>query len=629
MKVILRPNLDGWIQANYADMKDKLLSSWTTLRRHIQRRDIFAILLGLIPCYLLIILIDRYVVNVPFWDIWDWSVSRFALDTPFSLEDFWHLQNEHRVFLPQMIGMLIAKATSLNMIARNNVKVPIVILTYIALYLLYRSKADSRASAIVAIPFSLLTFTLAFWPSWIVPVIFATPLSTLGFLFAIWAITAITPGWRALSLAALMGYISSLSFATGNATWIVIGVLMWFVGYRQLRHYVAWGVISLSVLLPYGYDLLHSQTVIRNTPLGDLTSLLEFFLTFIGAPLAVGNYLIQIRAMTMGIVGVVGIIFLAIGIRRYIQDGLRKVLPWLGIAAWVLIGGAATALGRAALFGVEAALASRYALFQSFFWIAFVAMLVIAITEPRRSINREEHSYRFVLMDLFPIGMALIIGIGFVNTSLYKLDDEQVDDLSNRLIEGRSCLLMYQTADDGCLQLLYPSAQRIRELMPNLVARDAAFLFSREFIVDQAIVDALNPEETYQTNRLIDGESFEVIFQHPPSSLTWQFHLRENSETIHLNSGLLIDIPEQYDAPASDGVLFRITVTLDGQKVDLLEKFILPREYGQGFEPIQIDLSEYAGEAISLTFMTKAGIDENAHTNYDWAMWLSPEIIYR
>ena len=629
MKVISRLNLDRWIQAVLTNMKGKLLSSLTTFRWRIQQRDTFAILLGLIPCYLIIVLIDRYAVNVPYWDIWDLSVSRYALDVPFSFNDFWHLQNEHRIFLPQMIDMLIAKTTSLDMITRNYAKVPVVVLSYIALYTMYRRKADSRASPLIIIPFSLLTFTLAYWPAWIQPVILATPLSILSFLFAIWAITAITPGWRALILAALMGYISSLSFATGNATWIVIGVVMWFVGYRELRHYVAWGIISLSVLLPYGYDLLQSQTILRTTPIGDLSSLLDYFLAFVGAPLAVGDYLIQIRAKTMGIVGVVGIIFLAIGITRYIKDGSKKMLPWLGIAAWVLIGGAASAVGRAAIIGVEGANAPRYALLQSFFWIAFVAMMAIALTEPRRSMNREEHGYRFALMDLLPMGMALIIGIGFVNTSLYKLEDETFDDFTIQLTEGRSCLFMYQTAEDSCLQLLYPNAKRIRELMPNLVARDASFLFSRDFIVDQAIVDALSPEETYQTSRLINGETVKVIFQHPPSSLTWRFRLPKNNETILLNTGLLIDVPEHYDVPPSDGVLFRVTVTLDGQRKDLLEKFILPSEYGQGFEPIQIDLSKYRGEAISLTFMTNAGINENAHTNYDWAMWLGPELSYK
>ena len=609
-------------------MKDNLLYSLTNLRRHIQPRDTFAILLGLIPCYLLIVLIDRYAVNVPYWDIWDWSVSRYALDTPFSLGDFWFLKNEHRVFLPQIIGMLIAKSTSLDMIIRNYAKVFVAILTYGSLYILYRSRAASRASPIIAIPFSLFTFTLAFWPDWINPVILATPLSMLSFLFALWAIMAISPGWKALGLAALSALFSSLSFSTGNATWIVIGIVMWFVGYRQIRHYVTWAVISLAVLIPYSYDLFNSQSIIRNTPLGDLAGLLEFFLTFIGAPIAIGNYLIQFRAMTMGIVGIVGIIFLAIGIGRHIKDGHRKMLPWLGIAAWVLMGGAATALGRAAFIGIEGAKASRYALFQSFFWIAFVAMLAIALSEPRRSMQRDTRGYRFALMDLFPMGMAIIIAFGFANSNLYKLEDESFNDFTIQLTEGRSCLIMYQTAADSCLQLLHPSANRIRELMPGLITREASFLFSSEFIVEQAITDALNPEEIYPTNRIIDGETYEVIFQHPPSSLSWRFHLTEKSDSIILNTGLLVDIPARYDALPSDGVLFQVSVTMDGQQKIFLEKFILPREYGQGFEPIRLDLSEYSGEAIILTFTTQAGIDENAHTNYDWAMWLRPELIY-
>lgn len=610
-------------------IQTKLLNSLSTFRGNIQRRDIFAILLSLIPVYLIIVLIDQYVVNVPYWDIWEWSVSRFALDTPFSLEDFWLLKNEHRVFVPQLIGLLIAKTSSLDMIARNFAKIPILILAFISLYLIYRSRADSPASPLVAIPFSLLTFTLAFWPSWIDPGILATPLSILSFLFAIWAISSLAPGWKALSLAALMGAISSLSFATGNATWIVIGVAMWFVGYRDWRYYLAWVVVSLGILFPYTYDLMQSQTIIRRTPLGELPNLLDYFLTFIGVPLTASNYPIQIQAKTMGIIGIVGFIILMIGINRYITDGLKKMLPWIGIAAWVLFGGVAAAFGREALLGVAAAKASRYALLQSLFWIAFVAILAIALSEPRRSMNRGEHRFRVAMMDLFPIAMVLIIGIGFVNMSLFKLDDESFDDFAIRLNEGRSCLLIYQIADDSCLELLFPDANRIRELMPGLVAHKATFLYSQEFIIEQAFVNALRPEATYQTFRSIDGERFDVIFQHPPSSLTWQFNLPEKYESILLNTGLLIDIPGRYDTAASDGVLFQVTVAFEGKKKQKLYKFILPREIGQGFELIQIDLSEYAGEAIDLTFTTSPGLDENAHAKYDWAMWLKPDFTYR
>jgi hypothetical protein len=51
-----------------------------------------------------------------------------------------------------------------------------------------------------------------------------------------------------------------------------------------------------------------------------------------------------------------------------------------------------------------------------------------------------------------------------------------VGRLSAQLQAGRACLPAYETADDACLELLYPSASRVRAIARRLEVRGARFL---------------------------------------------------------------------------------------------------------------------------------------------------------
>jgi hypothetical protein len=77
-----------------------------------------------------------------------------------------------------------------------------------------------------------------------------------------------------------------------------------------------------------------------------------------------------------------------------------------------------------------------------------------------------------------------------------------------------------------------------------------------------------------------------------------------------------------------DGVLFQIYVQEDGQpdRVQLFSKYINPKSNfsDREWQPIEIDLSEFAGKKIMLSLETGPGPANNA--DFDWAGWVDPRI---
>ena len=61
------------------------------------------------PVYFLITIVNKYAVNIPFWDMWNWI---YLIEKYYSGElnifDFLIQHNEHRLFVPKLIFLPIA-----------------------------------------------------------------------------------------------------------------------------------------------------------------------------------------------------------------------------------------------------------------------------------------------------------------------------------------------------------------------------------------------------------------------------------------------------------------------------------------------------------------------------------------
>lgn len=125
----------------------------------------------------------------------------------------------------------------------------------------------------------------------------------------------------------------------------------------------------------------------------------------------------------------------------------------------------------------------------------------------------------------------------------------------------------------------------------------------------------------------IAGETRRAIFMHPTSRLI--FHDFNVPRHAWLRVHLALE-PEVWGRPG-DGVVFRFGVRDDrGAYEELLKQVVNPAAVpdDRRWLPIDIDLTQYAGEKLSLVFNTNSSLVGDDSRN-DWALWGDPQIVIR
>jgi hypothetical protein len=398
-------------------------------RKPITRGEVGAVLLGLIPAAVISLLIVRYAVNVPYWDNWDMYIGSWLRGDEW--KSCWLLFNGHRFLLPCLIGHALARLSSMSALPWVFVKIPFFIAIYFMVYRIYRSTATDRRSYLMAIPFALLVFTMAYWPMWIDPRPIFSQMAMLAFLVGIWVLAASPRGWKSFGIAALMAYISSLSFFSGNITWIVLGVMLWLRGYRDRRYYALWVVMALTILVPYTYDYLQPLVLANSAPIYNLIDPSIFALAFLGSPLVpkLDPPLIGVSA-TIGAIGVTAVIGYSVRLQRKAQEIREQTYPWIMIALWVIVNSIFIALGRTGLSGLQGALTPRYVSFGAIFWIAIVVLMVMGVigdahTKKNRGFSRFKPGM---------IILSLLITTGHATTTLVNFQNVWSSFIQTRIV---------------------------------------------------------------------------------------------------------------------------------------------------------------------------------------------------
>lgn len=121
----------------------------------------------------------------------------------------------------------------------------------------------------------------------------------------------------------------------------------------------------------------------------------------------------------------------------------------------------------------------------------------------------------------------------------------------------------------------------------------------------------------------IAGESRRAIVMTEASRLAWDVTPLAG-QTVEVNAGLR----EEGWASQANAVLFRVGLSYDGQYEDLVAQVINPASSAdhQRWVPLRVDLSPYAGRAISLIFNTAPAPGVGAgHVHH--AAWGTPAIV--
>jgi len=121
----------------------------------------------------------------------------------------------------------------------------------------------------------------------------------------------------------------------------------------------------------------------------------------------------------------------------------------------------------------------------------------------------------------------------------------------------------------------------------------------------------------------INGESKEVLFEHPDSSITFKdVAIQKNAS---LNFGISINEPAW--EKVGDGVLFEIILTdKKSKKHNIYSRYIDPKNNpdDRKWFAESIDLKSFEKEKASITFTTSSGPKSN--NAFDWAGWSQPKM---
>jgi hypothetical protein len=428
------------------------------------------LLLSGIPVVYLMLQVSRFRLDCPYMD--EWSLVPL-IDATFSgklsLALLFRQHNEHRLFFPNMIYLAIVQATGWDLSVPRAVCVLLAAFIFIALVWQVRMTArhTSRPELIAIVPvISLIVFSLNQWENWFQGMQICVFLNILCVICGYALLAQPVFRWHHFTLAAVLGIIASYSFANGLIYWPV-GLLILFLAplaeaRAQRVRGLLWVLVAAAVITCYFCD--YRQPPGHPSVLSALHSPLKygaFILAFVGSPLFGNSGSIPLSvalSMTAGAMGIGLLCYLSVVIIRRQSADTRMIAPYIGLACYSVLCGAATGAGRLSL-GVFTALAPRYICYSSLLWIAVVVLVVLHA-------NTVQGGFRFgfekrTAVGLACVGILALISYRYAWSSVCQ-GGPMLERVYQHLLPARNELLREKKSQE-LLSRLYPEGRQIEE----------------------------------------------------------------------------------------------------------------------------------------------------------------------
>lgn len=137
-----------------------------------------------------------------------------------------------------------------------------------------------------------------------------------------------------------------------------------------------------------------------------------------------------------------------------------------------------------------------------------------------------------------------------------------------------------------------------------------------------------NPGVFSVVDATLAGKRERAILSKQPSRIIYNITVPDEA-WLKFSLGLL----EESWTTQGDGVFFQVLVVSGSENAELLAMVVNP--YGnpseRGWQPLVLDLSQFAGENVDLVFNTYASPPPNTERdrNGDFALWGAPRIVIR
>src|SRR5581483_6534138 len=325
-------------------------------------------LLNFGPFVLLVWFVSRFSVKVPIMDDW-WLADLFHAVSlkKAALNDFFALNNEHRIVFPKLIWTVLAFATHGNVKVEMMFNVVLALITFFVFYGLALRQAKTTGNTLLNpanFVTSIFLFCLMQYENWLWG--FGTPFllvqASVALAIAVCCTERLRP-WTRLCLAAFFCFIASFSAAQGLFSWVALlpCISQLQTTSRKAGRFFVWFVLFVASAALYSYHF-KSPAWSAAAPAGLLSHPWRstlFFVALLGAPFCQSGPAIPPSAACL--VGSV-ILFALLGCLVFLRGNERKdvIAPWLSVALFGLLFTAMVTVGRGNL-GLGVALGqSRY-----------------------------------------------------------------------------------------------------------------------------------------------------------------------------------------------------------------------------------------------------------------------------
>jgi hypothetical protein len=436
------------------------------------------LVVAVLPPALIAWTVYHQAVAVPFWDDWELVdlLHRASLGT-LRFADFWTQHNEHRLVLPGLLMLGLARATAWDPRVTMAASVVISLVTLGVLGIIvdrsFRSSAPALRSWVI-LGASLMTFSMVAWQNWLWAWQVQIFMNGLAACSVAWALGRYGPRWPGPLLAVLAAIAGTLSFANGLVLLAVVPIVL-SVDPRDAgsgrRAGIVTALIGFVVIAIYmvGLDLppAHPSPLIA---LAHPLALGAYVLVYLGSPLAVGWWLATssvpaVIALSAAF-GAVGLVIVAAGAffaRRRVEHA--ALVPWLALVLFTVLSGTMTGVGRLGT-SLDSALASRYTTTSGLFWVSVIAVVALATSHLLRRGAVIGRSVVALIVILVVVELFSVAGY----SSSWILGLRMADAHDEVLRRGGECLQFYRTAPMPCLKLLYPDPAELRARANRLEA---------------------------------------------------------------------------------------------------------------------------------------------------------------
>jgi hypothetical protein len=371
------------------------------------------LLLGCIslPILFLGILLAFKTVNVPFWDQWELvPIIRDYKTGHLSLHDLWQQHNEHRIFFPRIVMMVLAALTHWNTRVEAFAGFLIAVVGFLVLYLIFRQteKKITATTIFLATLFSVIWFSPVQFDNWLWGWQIQWFLCVLGVMTAAYSIGLIAKqkkaGAKNLSLLLGGGILAQYSLGGGILIWpIAIGALIYLRISKKITFLSAGAAVITTALYYFHYQNPAGPS--KSLALHEPVSFIKYFFIYLGRPLS------YVHKLTFILGFVTFSAFISLTIYLFIKKPklFTMLLPWVVLGFFAIGSALITDLSRLGL-GVNQAYSGRYATISSLLLISTIMLFFYT----RADIKKIAPKYFSWLKNLTLAGIIVLIASNFI-----------------------------------------------------------------------------------------------------------------------------------------------------------------------------------------------------------------------